>query len=396
MSHREEDSGIKTIVDNMHPLVIDGAATNKRLLRFFIHLENKFGYDASNHVKMSTLRQLTCDTPSNMIQDMTHYEDAKNFLMFQLAPDCNQMTLKRELTSITPEVGEEPAAFLSKNKRKVSQMSNNWLMLSPKLVAFGLRGKMHNATISKISTIHPRPFNRRKPIFESALTISVANASGEHATEHHPKEVQIIPTGLGTIFMKVTTPTDSSGTSSQSSELPLGLPALQSSSTISVTTLDMRALNQSTSTTNMVIPSKEIASAALIVSPGIVCWNATGHAFRDPCHICSSVCQIDNLTWSSKTFIHKYASTRAFQIPIKLGAIKAHALINTGAQCSILSSRLVKRALDKQSLQLPKCGKIKVADGTIVNPQGPVVVTMEAAFGEHMIKCVILDDDGND
>uniref|UniRef100_A0A915LAN2 Peptidase A2 domain-containing protein n=1 Tax=Romanomermis culicivorax TaxID=13658 RepID=A0A915LAN2_ROMCU len=97
----------------------------------------------------------------------------------------------------------------------------------------------------------------------------------------------------------------------------------------------------------MVIPSKEIASAALIVSPGIVCWKATGYDFRDPCHICSSVCQIDNLTPSSKTFVRKYASTRAFQIPIKLGAVKAHTLIDTGAQCSILSSGLVKCAFDK-------------------------------------------------
>uniref|UniRef100_A0A915JKY1 Uncharacterized protein n=1 Tax=Romanomermis culicivorax TaxID=13658 RepID=A0A915JKY1_ROMCU len=49
-----------------------------------------------------------------MIQDMMSYEDAKNFLMFPLAPVCNQMTLKRELTSITAEAGEEPAVFLSK------------------------------------------------------------------------------------------------------------------------------------------------------------------------------------------------------------------------------------------------------------------------------------------
>uniref|UniRef100_A0A915KEU9 Uncharacterized protein n=1 Tax=Romanomermis culicivorax TaxID=13658 RepID=A0A915KEU9_ROMCU len=45
---------------------------------------------------------------------------------------------------------------------------------------------------------------------------------------------------------------------------------------------------------------------------------------------------------------------------------------------------LVKRAFDKQSLQLPICGKIKVADGAVVNPHGPVVVTMESVFGEHM------------
>uniref|UniRef100_A0A915J2Z3 Uncharacterized protein n=1 Tax=Romanomermis culicivorax TaxID=13658 RepID=A0A915J2Z3_ROMCU len=48
-SHRKEDSRIKTIVNNMHPLIIDPAAENKRLLCFFIRLENEFGYDASNH-----------------------------------------------------------------------------------------------------------------------------------------------------------------------------------------------------------------------------------------------------------------------------------------------------------------------------------------------------------
>uniref|UniRef100_A0A915IWL5 Uncharacterized protein n=1 Tax=Romanomermis culicivorax TaxID=13658 RepID=A0A915IWL5_ROMCU len=41
-SHCEEDSRIKTIVDNMLLLIIDGAETNKRLLLFFIRLENDF------------------------------------------------------------------------------------------------------------------------------------------------------------------------------------------------------------------------------------------------------------------------------------------------------------------------------------------------------------------
>uniref|UniRef100_A0A915I0G4 Uncharacterized protein n=1 Tax=Romanomermis culicivorax TaxID=13658 RepID=A0A915I0G4_ROMCU len=45
---------------------------------------------------------------------MKQYEEAKSFLMFQLAPDCNQMTLKSEFTSITPKAGEELAVFLSK------------------------------------------------------------------------------------------------------------------------------------------------------------------------------------------------------------------------------------------------------------------------------------------
>uniref|UniRef100_A0A915KDC3 Aspartic peptidase DDI1-type domain-containing protein n=1 Tax=Romanomermis culicivorax TaxID=13658 RepID=A0A915KDC3_ROMCU len=90
------------------------------------------------------------------------------------------------------------------------------------------------------------------------------------------------------------------------------------------------------------------------------------------------------------------ASRLAFQIPIKVGAVKAHALIDTHAQCSVLSSGLVKCRFNKQSLQLPICGKIKVADGTVVNAHGPVVVMMESIFSEHMIKCIILDDNSND
>uniref|UniRef100_A0A915K4C4 Uncharacterized protein n=1 Tax=Romanomermis culicivorax TaxID=13658 RepID=A0A915K4C4_ROMCU len=101
----------------------------------------------------------------------------------------------------------------------------------------------------------------------------------------------------------VSTPTDSSCISSQSSELPLALPALPSTSPVPATGLDARTSSPSTSTANMVIPSKEIASAAPIISPGIVCWNGTTHASHNLCHICSSVCQIDNLTPPTKMFV---------------------------------------------------------------------------------------------
>uniref|UniRef100_A0A915KGR5 Uncharacterized protein n=1 Tax=Romanomermis culicivorax TaxID=13658 RepID=A0A915KGR5_ROMCU len=66
----------------MHPLAIDGVATNKCLLHFFIRLENQFGYDASNHVKMSALPHLIRDMLSDMIQDMTR-KQAKNFTNVQ-------------------------------------------------------------------------------------------------------------------------------------------------------------------------------------------------------------------------------------------------------------------------------------------------------------------------
>uniref|UniRef100_A0A915J5V1 WW domain-containing protein n=1 Tax=Romanomermis culicivorax TaxID=13658 RepID=A0A915J5V1_ROMCU len=218
--------------------------------------------------------------------------------------------------------------------------------------------KMLNEQISRISAIQPMPLNGRKQNFGLTPTISVANKIGDHVVEQRPKE-DTYAVYLNQHFPApweqhihynavpapyLTTPTDSSCASSQSSELQLALPALPSSATLTTTTLTMRAINQSTSATNVVIPSKEIASAALIA------------------------------------FICKYASMRAFQIPIKLGAVKAHTLINTGAQCSILSSGLVKCTFDKQSLQLPICGKIKVADCAIVNAYGPEVVTMESTF----------------
>uniref|UniRef100_A0A915I3E0 Reverse transcriptase/retrotransposon-derived protein RNase H-like domain-containing protein n=1 Tax=Romanomermis culicivorax TaxID=13658 RepID=A0A915I3E0_ROMCU len=291
----------------------------------------------------------------------------------------------------------------SRNLQAFGATSTSHPPTTPK-IASGSSDKTLIEQLDRISAVQPMPHNFHKPNFELTPMISVANAIGDHTGEDRPKEPnQQFPAPWeqhihynAVLAPYLTMPMDSSRASSQSSELQLALPALPSTATVTAIALDTRAINQSTSTANMLILSKEIAFAAPIVSPGMVCWNATDHAFRDPCHIHSTICQIDNLTPSSKTFVRKYASTRAFQIPIKIGAFKAHALIDTGAQCSLLSSGLIKRAFDKQLLQLPICGKIKVAHSAVVNAHGPVVVTMESAFGEHMIKCVIPDNDGND
>uniref|UniRef100_A0A915L6Q1 Uncharacterized protein n=1 Tax=Romanomermis culicivorax TaxID=13658 RepID=A0A915L6Q1_ROMCU len=133
---------------------------------------------------------------------------------------------------------------------------------------------------------HPTPPIRSKRTFDSIQTIFVVNASGDPASEDHPNEVPTTPTVRETIFMKP-------------------YPHFRPPNAASTPALETCANNQSTSAANMVIPSKEIASAVPIVSPGIVCWNATGCAFQDPYHIRSSVCQIDNLAPSSKSFVRK-------------------------------------------------------------------------------------------
>uniref|UniRef100_A0A915J210 Vitellogenin n=1 Tax=Romanomermis culicivorax TaxID=13658 RepID=A0A915J210_ROMCU len=119
----------------------------------------------------------------------------------------------------------------------------------------------------------------------------------------------------------------------------------------------LEAHGQATSTANMVMPSKEIASALPILSPRIIWSAATAHVVDDPCHIRSSVCQIDNLTSSTKTLVKKYPLTHAFQIPVKIGSINTYALIAIGAQCRFLST-----ACDNILEEIPEEDRVSSCD----------------------------------
>uniref|UniRef100_A0A915KYP2 Uncharacterized protein n=1 Tax=Romanomermis culicivorax TaxID=13658 RepID=A0A915KYP2_ROMCU len=63
---------------------------------------------------------------------------------------------------------------------------------------------MLNGTISKISPIQPTLLNCCKPIFGSIPMISMANAIGDQAAEHRPKQVQTTPAVREIIFTRVT------------------------------------------------------------------------------------------------------------------------------------------------------------------------------------------------
>uniref|UniRef100_A0A915KS81 Secreted protein n=1 Tax=Romanomermis culicivorax TaxID=13658 RepID=A0A915KS81_ROMCU len=81
-------------------------------------------------------------------------------------------------------------------------------------------------------------------------------------------------------------PMDSSHASSQSTEALLALLALPSTSAAArASNLDALTNSKPTSMANMVMPSKEIATTAPIVSPGIIWWATMAHATNNSCHI---------------------------------------------------------------------------------------------------------------
>uniref|UniRef100_A0A915L6I2 Uncharacterized protein n=1 Tax=Romanomermis culicivorax TaxID=13658 RepID=A0A915L6I2_ROMCU len=60
-------------------------------------------------------------------------------------------------------------------------------------------------------------------------------------------------------------------------------------------------------------------------------------------------------------------------------------------QMTIATMRLMNNVPTTQTID-----QIRVADSTIVQAHGPVVINMESKFGNYPLKCVVLDDDTQD
>uniref|UniRef100_A0A915I7W5 Uncharacterized protein n=1 Tax=Romanomermis culicivorax TaxID=13658 RepID=A0A915I7W5_ROMCU len=66
-SFANDETRIKTVCKQIAPQKMDNSIRNQQVLKFFIMLENEFGLDVSEYVKLHTLRPLTWDGALNTI-----------------------------------------------------------------------------------------------------------------------------------------------------------------------------------------------------------------------------------------------------------------------------------------------------------------------------------------
>uniref|UniRef100_A0A915KJY0 Uncharacterized protein n=1 Tax=Romanomermis culicivorax TaxID=13658 RepID=A0A915KJY0_ROMCU len=110
---------------------------------------------------------------------------------FHPAPGHKALTTNLNPESFTPTALtglQAETAPASCDRQAFGAMLISPAPTTPKIVS-GSSDKILNPQISKISMVKPNLLHCRKPIFGSTLTISMANAIGDHAVEHHPTEV---------------------------------------------------------------------------------------------------------------------------------------------------------------------------------------------------------------
>uniref|UniRef100_A0A915JK47 Uncharacterized protein n=1 Tax=Romanomermis culicivorax TaxID=13658 RepID=A0A915JK47_ROMCU len=174
------------------------------------------------------------------------------------------------------------------------------------------------------------------------------------------------------------------------------LPApLQCAADTMVHRSDAAASSQPTPAANIVTASPKIVNLAASIVPCIVGWDSTEPQCQLPWVVPPTICNLKEVPSATDVLI-KYTQTTCFHIPIKISSIYRNALIDTNAQCSIISSGLMKGAFDNKTLTLPVCGQIKVADSAIVQAHGPLIINMESEFGNYSVKCIVLDNDTHD
>uniref|UniRef100_A0A915HW82 Peptidase A2 domain-containing protein n=1 Tax=Romanomermis culicivorax TaxID=13658 RepID=A0A915HW82_ROMCU len=150
--------------------------------------------------------------------------------------------------------------------------------------------------------------------------------------------------------------------------------------------------SQSKPDTNMVAAWLMTANTAMGIRPCIVGWDSTKPQGQLPWDFCLAICNTNEVP-SANDALRKYTRTNAFHFPVKIGSINMNALSDTGAQCSIISSSLMKHAFNKKMLTLPVCLQIKVANSAIVQAHEQVFVNMESELGNYAIQCVVLNND---
>uniref|UniRef100_A0A915JBN5 Aspartic peptidase DDI1-type domain-containing protein n=1 Tax=Romanomermis culicivorax TaxID=13658 RepID=A0A915JBN5_ROMCU len=97
-----------------------------------------------------------------------------------------------------------------------------------------------------------------------------------------------------------------------------------------------------------------------------------------------------------KRLLENYPKMVPFHINVIIGEMATRALIDTGAQCMVMSAKLLKKALDVNYTVYLRILKVTVADGKIVHALGYVPFCMKTEFEHFPVNAIVLPDAGED